>query len=74
MARRFRLREIYGTGWVIVVKRDTDCLAVGAIGVVRGKLFVIGWEPVLLHVHNNSIIGNNHIMVIVWLNHLYVSQ
>lgn len=33
-----------------------------------------GQEPVHLHAHNNSIIVNNNIMAIVWLNHLYDSK
>lgn len=29
-----------------------------------------GWEPVDLFAHNNFIIVSNHVMVVVWLNHL----
>lgn len=47
----------------------------GAVGVVwGGGCTWMDGNRYIYNVHYNLIIVNNHIMVIVWLNHLYGSQ
>lgn len=70
--KEVRTWEIYCGDRVIVVKTDglISSLPAGTVGAFLGggALYMDGWEPVDLH---NLIIGNNHIMVIDWLKHLY---
>lgn len=67
--------EIYAADWVIVVKtnRLLSSWTAGVAG-CGGKLHMDGWEPADLHAHDNFIIVNNRITLMVWLKHLYGLQ
>lgn len=60
--------------WRSEGRQSVEQLACGCCRGCGGRLCMDGWEPVDLYAHNNFIIVNNHIIVIVWLNHLYSLQ
>lgn len=68
--REIHTHEIYGGAIVVKPDRLLSSWSAGVVGAVR----VVAWEPVDLDARHHFITVKSHIMVMVWLKHLWGSQ